>query len=137
METHGLEDGEVSVETDRHQDERRQVEPEGAEEHHDATGYVSRKPRDGQLPSDLERHDDEGYDKVSDAEVNDEQVNTRPTTPTAEHGDEDAQVTEGGDDEEQRVSDDGNEIIVRERHLSRQRRHTCPGVLTDFRCIPM
>ena len=67
--------------------------------------------------------------------MHDEQVDTRPTTTCAEHRDEDAEVATGGDDEEHGVSDDRDEAVIREPHLSRKRCRGGCGILDDVRYI--
>ena len=112
-----MDDGDVAIQRDGHQEEGGQVEAEGPEEHADPAGDVPGIPGHGGVPDGLQRHEDEGHDQVCDGQVHNEDVDAgfKPLGP--EEGDEDGEVAGGGHDEETRVGDDGHEGVLRERHL--------------------
>ena len=73
-EAHRVDDGEVAVNTDDNDHQRRQIEAERLPEHEEATGEVSGRPQHGGMPRHLDGDRDERYDQVGDGQVHDVEV---------------------------------------------------------------
>ena len=113
-------DGEVPVQTDGDEDERRQIEAEGAEEHEDTTGGVARPPGNRHRPADLERHHDERHEEVGDGKVNEEEVDARTRMTVSRERQEDGQISDGCDRAEDSVDDDRHEVFLGEGQIRRK-----------------
>lgn len=110
MESQWSSNRKTPVETDGDEHERRQVEPEGPEEHEQTTGGVSRPPGHRHVPPDLQRHHDERDDQVGDGQVHDELVDdgSGAGPAVAPESSEDRDVPDGGDEAEDGIDDDGH-----------------------------
>ena len=86
-QTQRTRDGEVAVQGDGYEDEGREVESKGPEEHEGSAGSVSGLPGHGEVPANLQGHHDEGHDHVSDRKMHDEPVDPRSpmTVPKQRH----------------------------------------------------
>ena len=87
-----FQDGEVSVKGDADENETGQVEAEGAKKHKYAASGLTGFPRYCALPNNLQGHHNEGHQKVSYAQVHDEEIDTRLPVAVPEEGNEYCQV---------------------------------------------
>lgn len=114
VQTKGMNNGKVPVQTDGHQNERRQIQSQNAEKHEDPAGRVARLPGHRDVPDDLQGEHDEGDHQVSDGQVEDELIHAWLDVTVPEQRDEHGQVPARRHDEHARVGDDSDHVLVRE-----------------------
>ncbi len=99
-EVHGVGDGVVAVDAERHQHVVGGVGDDALQEADDLAGHQAGVPGDGDLPDDVRQHGDEADAEVRGRQVLDEEVHAGLVSLGEQQGDEDGGVAHHNNDKE-------------------------------------